>query len=290
VDQKMKEFNVLAIGDIVGKPGRLALQAKLPELRREWNVHFVVANGENVAGTGSGITESLVGKLFDAGVDVITLGDHTWKKQEIASTLDREPRLLRPHNYSRRAAGTGVGLYETSAGVPVGVISVMGRLYMNTVIDCPFQAADRALEHLKNRTGIVLVDIHAEATSEKQALGWYLDGRVSAVFGTHTHVQTADERILPKGTGFLTDLGMTGPYRSVLGRRVDAVLHRFLTHMYERFDVATGEEKIAGALFRIDSSTGKTLSVQRVLVEAAVSPGEAEEAGAGGRDGDSSFP
>jgi len=270
------EFNVLAIGDIVGKPGRLALQAKLAALRAEWNVHFVVANGENVAGTGSGITESLVGKLFDAGVDVITLGDHTWKKQEIASTLEREPRLLRPHNYSRRASGTGVGLYETS-GVAVGVIDVMGRLYMNTVIDCPFQAADRALEHLKGRAKVILVDMHAEATSEKQALGWHLDGRVSAVFGTHTHVQTADERILPKGTGFITDIGMTGPYRSILGRRVDAVLHRFLTHMYERFDVAVGEEKIGGALFTIDTETGKTLAVRRVLVDVAVKADEANE-------------
>jgi metallophosphoesterase (TIGR00282 family) len=259
------DFNVLAIGDVVGKPGRLILQEKLPELREKWNVHFVVANGENVAG-GSGLTENLVNKMLNAGVDAITTGDHIWKRQEIASLLEREPRLLRPHNFSPRAAGSGMGLYETPSGVTVGVLNVMGRLYMNPPIDCPFRTADRAFEEFRNRAAVVLVDLHAEATSEKQAMGWFLNGKASAVWGTHTHVQTADERILSRGTAFITDIGMTGPYRSVIGRKVDAVLYRFLTHMYRRFDVAQGDERLAGIRLKIDSQTGRALEIERFQI------------------------
>jgi len=259
------EFNVLAIGDVVGKPGRLILQEKLPELRAKWDIHFVVANGENVAG-GSGLTEKLVHKLLGAGVDAITTGDHIWKRQEIAAMLEKEPRLLRPHNFSPRASGSGMGLFETPSGVTVGVLNVMGRLYMNPPIDCPFRCAESAVEEFRNRTPVVLVDVHAEATSEKQALGWFLNGKASAVWGTHTHVQTADERILSRGTAFITDIGMTGPYRSVIGRKVDAVLYRFLTHMYRRFDVAQGDERMAGIRLKIDSQTGRALEIERFQI------------------------
>ena len=269
------EINVLAIGDVVGKPGREILQEHLPRLRKEWSIHFCLANGENVAG-GSGLTEKLVNKLFRAGVDAVTSGDHIWKRQEIASLLVKEPRLLRPHNYSRRAAGSGVGFYETESGVAVGVVNLMGRLYMNPPIDCPFQAADSAVEALRRRTPVILVDFHAEATSEKQALGWFLNGKASAVLGTHTHVQTADERILSRGTGYITDMGMTGPHRSVIGRKVDAVLHRFLTHMYRRFDVAQGDERLCGVRLAIDGTTGKALEIHRFQItrEAGPEPGE----------------
>jgi len=261
----VKEINVLAIGDVVGKPGRLILQKKLPELRKAWDIHFCVVNGENVAG-GSGLTEKLVTKLLNAGADVLTSGDHIWKRQEIAPLLDKEPRVLRPHNFSTRAAGSGFGVFETDVGVPVAVLNVMGRLYMHPTIDCPFQACERALEALGDRAKVVIVDVHAEATSEKQALGWFLNGKVSAVFGTHTHVQTADERILPRGTAFITDVGMTGPHHSVIGRRVDAVLFRFLTHMYRRFDVARGDERMSGVRLKIDAETGKALEIERFQV------------------------
>ncbi|MHC4777876.1 MAG: TIGR00282 family metallophosphoesterase [Planctomycetota bacterium] len=259
------EFNVLAIGDVVGKPGRDILRDHLPRLREEWGIHFCVANGENVAG-GSGLTEKLVGKLFRSGVDVITSGDHIWKRQEIASLLTREPKLLRPHNFSRRAAGSGMGVYETETGVPVAVINLMGRLYMNPPIDCPFRTAEAALETVRNKAKVILVDLHAEATSEKQAMGWFLNGKASAVVGTHTHVQTADERILSRGTAYITDLGMTGPHNSVIGRKVDAVLYRFLTHMYRRFDVAQGDERLSGVRLKIDSDTGKALEIERFQV------------------------
>ena len=270
------EINVLAIGDVVGRPGREILQEHLPRLREEWDIHFCVANGENVAG-GSGLTEKLVNKLFRSGIDAVTSGDHIWKRQEIASVLVKEPRLLRPHNFSPRAAGSGMGFYETASGVTVGVLNLMGRLYMNPPIDCPFRAAEAAVEAFRSRTPVVLVDFHAEATSEKQALGWYLNGKVSAVFGTHTHVQTADERILSGGTAYITDLGMTGPLRSVIGRKVDAVLYRFLTHMYRRFDVAQGDERLCGVRLKIDAATGKALEIHRFQITREASESEEPE-------------
>ncbi|MHC4599080.1 MAG: TIGR00282 family metallophosphoesterase [Planctomycetota bacterium] len=259
------EINILAIGDVVGKPGREMLRDHLPRLREEWSIHFCLANGENVAG-GSGLTEKLVNKLFRSGVDAVTSGDHIWKRQEIASLLVTEPRLLRPHNFSNRASGSGVGLFETESGVTVGVLNLMGRLYMNPPIDCPFRTAEAALEAFRAQTPVVLVDFHAEATSEKQALAWFLNGKVTAVLGTHTHVQTADERILSRGTATITDLGMTGPHRSVIGRKVDAVLYRFLTHMYRRFDVAQGDERLCGVRLKVDAATGKALEIHRFQI------------------------
>ncbi|MHC5077809.1 MAG: TIGR00282 family metallophosphoesterase [Planctomycetota bacterium] len=260
------ELNLLALGDIVGKPGRQLLQDRLPALREAWGIHFCMANGENVAG-GSGLTERLVRKLLARGVDAITSGDHIWKRQEIAPTLEKEPRLLRPHNFSPKAVGTGIGVYETPEGIKIGVLNLMGRLYMNPPIDCPFQAAERALDKLRAETPIILVDFHAEATSEKQALAWFLNGKVTAVLGTHTHVQTADERILSGGTAYISDLGMTGPYNSVIGRKIEAVIYRFRTHMYRRFDVAIGDERMMGVRLKVDAQTGKALEIHRFQVE-----------------------
>lgn len=258
-------LRVVALGDVVGKPGRRALAKALPDFLERERIGFCMVNGENVAG-GSGVTERLFFDLLRSGADVVTTGDHIWKKQKIDMLLAREKRLLRAHNFSPEAAGSGVTLLHTKTGRKVGVINLMGRIYMNPVIDDPFRAADRALEVLDGKTPVILVDFHAETTSEKQALGRYLDGRVSAVFGTHTHVQTADETIFPKGTAYITDLGMTGPEESILGRKVENVLHRYLTHMYSRFDVAHGEVTICGAKVEIDGQTGKALSIERVRI------------------------
>jgi metallophosphoesterase (TIGR00282 family) len=260
---------LLAVGDVVGKPGRFALQKVLEDLRASEGVDFCMVNGENIAG-GSGITERLFGDLVRSGADAVTTGDHIWKKQKIETLLYKEKRLLRPHNFSDRAAGTGAAVLRTRAGRPVGVLNLMGRIYMNPVINDPFEAADRALELFEGRTKTIMVDIHAETTSEKQALARHLDGRVTAVFGTHTHVQTADETVFPGGTAYITDLGMTGPYESILGRKVENVLHRYLTHMYSRFDVAAGGVRVCGALVEADARTGKARSIRRINIPVEV--------------------
>jgi metallophosphoesterase (TIGR00282 family) len=261
-----KTLRVLALGDVVGKPGRRALTKALPDLLLARNIDFCVVNGENVAG-GSGVTEKLFHEMIRAGADVVTTGDHIWKKQKVEYLLQKEKRLLRPHNYSPRAAGSGVVVIPARSGTPVGVINLMGRVYMSSIIDDPFVAAEKALEYLKGKTRLIFVDIHAETTSEKQALGRFLDGRVTAVWGTHTHVQTADETVFPKGTAYLTDLGMTGPHDSILGRKVDNVLQRYLTHMYVRFDVASGDVRLSGALVEADLQTGRALSIERVNIK-----------------------
>jgi hypothetical protein len=255
---------ILTIGDIVGKPGRKILLDKLPKLIETWNLTFVIANGENVAG-GSGITAETMAEIFKAGVDCITSGDHIWKKKETVQILSKEPRLLRPENYGDRAAGSGVGLYKTRTGHEIGVVNLLGRVFMKPC-DCPFKAAEKTVTSLSLKAKTIFVDVHAEATSEKVAMGWMLDGRVSAVFGTHTHIQTADERILPKGTAYITDLGMTGPYESVLGRETDRVLHSILTQMPCVYDVATGDVRLCGALVTVDTDTGRAVDIQRVVV------------------------
>ena len=256
------EFRVLAIGDIVGRPGRRAVEELLPEVVRDRRVDAVVANGENIAG-GSGLTEALVKKLFAAGVDVVTTGDHIWRKQAFADYLRRDARVLRPYNYAPGAAGRGVTVVETSRGVHLGVVNLLGRVFMDPV-DCPFRALDRALDEIGERARVIIVDMHAEASSEKVALGRYCDGRVSAVVGTHTHVPTADEQVLPKGTAYLTDLGMTGPYDSVLGRKVEPVLYRFTTQMYAPFDVAEHDARLSGAIITVDPETGRATAIERV--------------------------
>lgn len=258
----MKPIRVLAIGDVVGKPGRSIIKARLPDFRTEEKVDFCFANGENAAG-GSGLTRDTAQDLFKGGVDVITTGDHVWKKKEIVKTFGKDSPILRPENFPEGTPGKGYFIFSTDRGVEIAVVLLLGRVFMNP-IDCPFRAVDKVLERIGGRASLILVDMHAEATSEKVAMGYHLDGRVSAVVGTHTHIQTADEKILPKGTAYLTDLGMTGPSHSVLGRRVDRVLKRFITGMPSPFDIAPGGAQINGALIDLDAETGRATAIRRV--------------------------
>jgi metallophosphoesterase (TIGR00282 family) len=255
-------MKILFIGDIVGNPGREAVKRLVPELRKEYGLDFVIANAENAAG-GSGITPRVAKELFDSEVDVLTSGDHIWKKREILEIIDNDNRILRPANFPKGAAGKGWGVFSAKGGVKVGVVSVQGRVFMEA-LECPFKTSLKAQEDIAAETKIIIVDIHAEATSEKVALGWYLDGLVSAVLGTHTHVQTADERILPKGCAYLTDAGMTGPLDSVIGRRVEDVLERFLTAVPTRFEVAESNVQLQGAIVDVDQNTGKANSIIRI--------------------------
>lgn len=255
-------MHILFIGDIVGSPGREAVKELLPELKKEQNLQFVIANAENAAG-GSGITQKVAEELFDSGVDVMTSGDHIWKKREILEFIEQEERILRPLNFPSGAPGRGFGIFKTKDGLKVGVINVNGRVFMEA-LECPFRTTLAAVEAVSNQTNIIIVDIHAEATSEKVALGWYLDGKVSAILGTHTHIQTADERILPQGTAYLTDAGMTGPYDSVIGRKIEDVLGRFLTLIPVRFEVAKENIQLHGAVLDIDEKTGKARAIVRI--------------------------
>ncbi len=255
-------MNILFIGDIVGSPGRQVIKELLPGLRKEFNLNFVIANAENAAG-GSGITARVSDELFSFGVDVLTSGDHIWKKKEIFEFIEQEERILRPINFPAGAPGRGFGLFKTKDGVKVGVINVNGRVFMEA-LECPFKRSKEAVEALSKETNIIIVDIHAEATSEKVALGWYLDGKVCAVLGTHTHIQTADEKILFQGSAYLTDAGMTGPYDSVIGRRVENVLERFLTAVPVRFEVASENVQLHGAVLDVDEKTGKARSIVRI--------------------------
>jgi len=263
------DIRILALGDVVGKPGRKAVVAWLPGFRAERKIDFAIVNAENAAG-GSGITPRIARDLFRAGADALTSGDHIFKNKEVEAIIDEEPRLLRPLNISRLARGRGWGVYETAGGTKVGVANVQGRLFIRPA-DNPFDAIDRALDEFEAAdVRVVCVDVHAEATSEKIALGWHLSGRASFVFGTHTHVQTADERILPGepgGTAYITDLGMTGPFNSVIGRRTDRVLASMHTGMPERFDVAAGDTCVSGALATVDAATGRARAIERVYAQ-----------------------
>jgi len=250
------------VGDIVGKRGREATLEIVPTLRSEHQVDFVIVNGENAA-AGIGITPDIVETLLQRGnVQVLTLGNHAWGKREIYPTLNSEPRLLRPANYPPGAPGRGYGVFPGPAG-PVGVISLQGRTFMEQVDD-PFRAVDTILEELRQKTKVIVIDFHAEATSEKQAFGWYVDGRASAMIGTHTHVQTADERILPNGTAYLTDVGMTGPMDSIIGMRRDIVIPKFLSGLPARFEVADDEAQLCAVLMDIDPVTGRARSIRRI--------------------------
>ncbi|MCF6158834.1 MAG: TIGR00282 family metallophosphoesterase [wastewater metagenome] len=259
------KINVLVIGDIVGKPGRTILKNKLKAFNAKEGIHFCIANGENAAG-GAGITSEIAKELFSCGVDVITTGDHVWDKKDIVHFLETNRNILRPANYSPLAVGKGYVVKDSHLGIRIGVINLLGRVFMKPV-DCPFRAVDDILKTLPAEIKIIFVDMHAEATSEKIAMGWYLDGRVSAVFGTHTHVPTADEKILPKGTAFISDLGMTGPHESVLGRKIECVLRAIVTQMPTRFEVAEGDVRISGAKIVVDSQTGKAESIRRIEVK-----------------------
>ncbi len=260
------QINLLCIGDIVGRPGRFAVSQALPHLIRQHDLHCVIANAENIAG-GSGLTPQLYDKLRRYGVDLITMGDHIYRRQEIIPLLEKTDRIVRPANLSPAAVGRSVAVYETRPGPKVAVISLLGRLFMKTMSDCPFRAVDQVLGQLPADVKIVVVDMHAEATSEKIAMGWHLDGRVSLLFGTHTHVPTADERILPRGTAYITDVGMTGPYDSVLGRRKDRVVRTMITNLPSPFDVATDDPRLCGVLVRVDSAAGRATHIERVCID-----------------------
>ncbi|MBI2104366.1 MAG: TIGR00282 family metallophosphoesterase [Candidatus Omnitrophica bacterium] len=255
-------MKILLIGDIIGQPGRVVVEREVIRLREERAIDLVVANCENVAG-GAGVTPSTAEDLFRAGVDVLTSGNHVWRKREALELLKLDPRVLRPANYPDGTPGSGSTIVETLSGHKVGILNVMGRVFMEP-LDCPFRTAERELKRLSLVTPVIIVDMHAEATSEKVAMGWFLDGKVSAVFGTHTHIPTADERILPQGTAFITDVGMTGPYDSVIGRRVDQILERFLSNRPVKSDVAEGNVQLRGLLVEVDQRTGKAQAVERI--------------------------
>ena len=258
-------MRILCIGDVVGGVGALALAATLPVLRQEQNLDMVVVNSENAAG-GVGLTPATAKDLLAAGADVLTGGNHLWKYKDLIPYMDREPRLLRPLNYPDPAPGRGYGLFELASGQRVGVLNLQGQIFMEPV-GCPFRAGEAAVAELAKETRLILVDMHAEATSEKRALAWHLEGKVSALFGTHTHVPTADEEVLPGGTGYITDLGMTGPYRSVIGTKTGPVLKRFLTMRPTNWTTAKEDVRVCGAIFDIDGETGKCRKVERVRVD-----------------------
>jgi len=258
-------MKILFIGDIFGHPGRRIVKELLPTLVGEYGPDLVLANGENAA-AGFGITPPLVEELLDAGIAVLTSGNHIWDKKEIYSYLNEhaDGRLLRPANYPPGAPGHGVYLGKTRSGCDYAVLNLQGRIFMNP-IDCPFRTADAELARIPPQVKVRIVDIHAEATSEKISLGWYLDGRVTAVLGTHTHIPTADETILPNGAAYVTDLGMTGPFDSVIGIDKQPVIQKFLNQLPTRFEVAKGDVRLHAVLIEADPQTGHALSIQRIM-------------------------
>jgi len=259
-------MNILFIGDIVGRPGRELVRQGLQAIVDHHRIDLVIANAENSA-AGFGITREIGEQLLDYGVDVMTSGNHIWDKKEALDYIGIEPRLLRPANYPAGAPGRGSYLVRTRDNVSVGVVNVMGRVFMLN-IDDPFAVVLKEIEELKPRARIIFVDFHAEATSEKIAMGWHLDGKVTAVVGTHTHVQTADERVLPRGTAYLTDVGMTGPHDSIIGVEIDAALGRFLTGLPAKFETATGNPRLNAVIVDADEQTGRANSIERVSLSA----------------------
>lgn len=256
-------LNVLAVGDVVGEGGQDILRRRLHELQEEYHVRFTVVNGENASGVG--LTPAQARGIFEAGADVITLGNHTWNRLQITGFLDKEPRILRPANYAGRVPGRGFGVYEGPEGLKIAVMNLMGRVDLNPNLDSPFKAAQALLR--SRPFDVALVDFHAEATSEKGAMGFYLDGKVQAVWGTHTHVPTADTQILPQGAGFVTDLGMTGPSRSVLGIKPENSINLFLGGLPRRYEEAEGSCKLNACLFVIDSEKKRCVEVRRVDIQ-----------------------
>ena len=258
-------MRVLFLGDIVGQPGVEMVKNALPPLRQTERLDCVVANAENASG-GSGMTPRVYRQLRQAGIDLVTMGDHIYKKQELIKVLEEDACICKPANYPKDAPGRSFIAKTTADGSVIAVFCLLGRTFMRPV-DCPFQAADLVLAALAGQARIILVDVHAEATADKYLLGHHLKGRVSAVLGTHTHVQTADEQILPGGTAFITDVGMTGPYDSILGRRIDRVLHTAMTFMPSQFDVAEGDPRLGGAIVDCDSATGQAQSIRRLMLD-----------------------
>lgn len=258
-------MKILFIGDIFGEPGRRIVRDLLPDLVAELAPDIVIANGENAA-HGFGITPNQVDELLDLGVDVLTAGNHVWDRREIIPYLSEHSggRLIRPANFPDGAPGSGVYVGRTRAGVPYAVLNLQGRVFMSS-IDCPFRTADTLLDGLSAEVKIRILDMHAETTSEKVALGWYLDGRLTALVGTHTHIPTADERVLPRGTAYITDVGMSGPYESVIGVEKQIVIGKFLNQMPAKFEVARGDVRLSAVLIEADPSEGRALSIQRIM-------------------------
>ena len=256
-------MNILCIGDIVGKPGRHALEGLLGDIKKEFNIDLAIVNAENAAG-GSGLTTKIAKYFFEIGCDVLTMGDHVWDQKELEEYLNEAEYLIRPANFPDGAPGKGWCIKTTLAGVKVGVVNMMGRVFMRYHVECPFRAIDAIIGEIKKETSNIIVDMHAETTSEKVAMGHYVDGRVSAVFGTHTHIQTADEKVLSKGTAYITDLGMTGPHDSVIGQNKENIIRRFLTSLPLRFQVAQDEVILNGAVIDVDEKTGKARSIARL--------------------------
>jgi metallophosphoesterase (TIGR00282 family) len=255
------KLNILCIGDIVGRPGKRVVADNLAAIIKEHQIDCVIANAENSAG-GSGLTYQIYEKLLKYGVNMITLGDHVYKKKDIISVLEKNDNIARPANFSAHAVGKSFALYKTPKGPVIAVVPLIGRIFMKPA-DSPYDCIDAILPKLEQQADIIIVEIHAEATSEKVSMGYYLDGRVSCVFGTHTHVVTADEKILPKGTGYITDIGMTGAHHSVLGRKIESVLKNFRTRMPCPFEIATGDLRLNGIIVTIDSSTKRAEKISR---------------------------
>lgn len=256
-------MKLLFIGDVVGSPGRKMVEQYLPKLKEKHKPNVIVMNGENAAG-GKGITEKIYRAFLEQGVHVVTLGNHAWDQRDIFEFIDDAKALIRPANLPEGAPGKGI-VYVQVENMEVAIINLQGRIFL-PAIDCPFKKADELIEEASRRTPMIFVDFHAEATSEKQAMGWYLDGRVSAVVGTHTHVQTADARILPKGTAYITDVGMTGPYDGILGVDREAVLRKFLTSLPVRFEVKEGRSQLNAVLIDIDAKTGRANKIERIFI------------------------
>lgn len=257
-------MRILFIGDIVGKAGRRAIQGLLESVVADHEVDFVIANGENAAG-GMGLTPPIAMEILAEGVDVITSGNHIWAKKEVIPFLDEENRLLRPANYPAGVAGRGAGIFRAGNGGKIGVLNLEGRVFMKH-LDCPFRIGEKEVERLKQETDILVIDFHAEATSEKVAMGWFMSGKVSAVLGTHTHIQTCDEKVMDGGTAYITDVGMTGPLDSVIGIRKEVALNRLLSQIPWKFDVASGEIELQGVVVEVDVKTGKSKQIQRIRI------------------------
>jgi 2',3'-cyclic-nucleotide 2'-phosphodiesterase len=255
---------LLFIGDVIGKPGRDALSRELHRIVDRHRVDLVIANGENAAG-GFGLTAETAQELFKCGVQMITSGNHIWDKKDALDYIKREERIVRPANYPEGTPGKGTTIVKTPGGVKIGILNLEGRVFMNN-LDCPFRCADREIAKLKEETPIIFVDFHAEATSEKVSLGWYLDGRVCAVIGTHTHVQTADERVLTAGTAYMTDAGMTGAFDSVIGVKKEEAIQKFITQRPAKFEVAKKDIRINGVVIEVDEKTGLSLGIERINV------------------------
>jgi len=256
-------MKILFVGDIFGRPGRLIASEIIPAIIKERDVDFCIVNGENVAG-GFGLTRNSVVKLFSYGIDVITSGNHIWDRPEISTVFMEFSRVLRPANYPLGVEGKGHFIFEANNGAKVGVLNLQGRIFM-PAIDCPFRTAEQLVNKLRAETPIIIVDFHAEATSEKNALGWFLDGKVSAVIGTHTHVMTADEKILPEGTAYITDVGMTGPHHSIIGVKIEQSLKRLIKQVPVRFSPASGGLTFSAVLFEVNETTGKAISIERIV-------------------------